>query len=168
MRTPLKKVVDDQLDALGMAAEQLDADDAKYVAAGVKNVLSSLRARRVWENHIGAILTHKQMLDATSWSKQNLSQAVKDSRVLRLPAADGTSGYWSGGLTDSAPHVPIAGVKEVLKAWASAEAQPWTIASWMSTGQAELGGRTPRAALIDGDYPVVVTLARRAAERLSA
>ncbi|MGE2772923.1 hypothetical protein ACQGAO_32485 [Rhodococcus sp. 1.20] len=168
MSTPLKKVVDDQLDALGMASEQLDADDAKYVAAGVKNVLSSLRARRVWENHVGAIFTHKQMLEATNWTKQNLSQAVKDRRVLRLSAADGTSGYWSGGLTDTAPHVPIAGLKEVLKAWTSADAQSWTVASWMSTEQPELDGRTPRAVLVDGDYPLVVTLARRMAERLSA
>ncbi|MDV8006981.1 hypothetical protein [Rhodococcus sp. IEGM 1318] len=168
MSTPLKKVVDDQLDALGMASEQLDADDAKYVAAGVKNVLSSLRARRVWENHVGAIFTHKQMLEATNWTKQNLSQAVKDSRVLRLTAADGTSGYWSGGLTDTAPHVPIAGLKEVLKAWTSADAQSWTVASWMSTEQPELDGRTPRTALVDGDYPLVVTLAWRMAERLSA
>ena len=45
MSTPLKKVVDDQLTASGMAAEQLDDVDATYVAAGVKNVLSNLKAR---------------------------------------------------------------------------------------------------------------------------
>ena len=123
MSTPLKKVVDDQLTASGMAAEQLDDVDAKYVAAGVKNVLSNLKARRAWENHIGAILTHKQAVDATGWTKQALSQAVKDTRVLRLEAADGTIGYWSGGLTDTAPHVPIRGIKDVLKVWAHADAR---------------------------------------------
>ncbi|WAM19059.1 hypothetical protein [Rhodococcus sp. JS3073] len=122
MSTSLKKVVDDQLTASGMAAEQLDDVDAKYVAAGVKNVLSNLKARRACENHIGAILTHKQAVDATDWTKQALSQAVRDSRVLRLEAADWTIGYWSGGLTDTAPHVPIVGIKDVLKAWASADA----------------------------------------------
>ncbi|GAA4479686.1 hypothetical protein GCM10023094_25210 [Rhodococcus olei] len=168
MSTPLKKVVDDQLAASGMAAEQLDDVDAKYVAAGVKNVLSNLKARRAWENHIGAILTHKQAVDATGWSKQALSQAVRDNRVLRLTAADGSIGYWSGGLTDTTPHIPIPGIKEVLKAWAHADVQSWTIASWMSSRQPELGDRTPRQALLDGDTTDVVTLARRAAERLAS
>ncbi len=168
MSTPLKKVVDDQLTASGMAAEQLDDVDAKYVAAGVKNVLSNLKARRAWENHIGAILTHKQAVDATGWTKQALSQAVRDSRVLRLEAADGTIGYWSGGLTDTAPHVPILGIKDVLKAWAHADVQSWTIASWMSSPQPELDDRTPRQALLDGDTADVVTLARQAAERLAS
>ncbi|MFC9358819.1 hypothetical protein ACFTZB_19890 [Rhodococcus sp. NPDC057014] len=168
MSTPLKKVVDDQLTASGMAAEQLDDVDAKYVAAGVKNVLSNLKARRAWENHIGAILTHKQAVDATGWTKQALSQAVRDSRVLRLEAADGTIGYWSGGLTDTAPHVPIRGIKDALKAWASADVQSWTIASWLSSPQPELDDRTPRQALLDGDTADVVKLARQAAERLAS
>ncbi|MCJ0907062.1 hypothetical protein [Rhodococcus sp. ARC_M6] len=169
MSTPLKKVVDDQVEASAMAAELLNADDAEYVAAGVRKVLSSLRARRVWENHVGPIFTHKQALEATGWSKQYLSQAVKENRVLRLRAADGTtSGYWSGGLTDTVPHRPIAGIKEVLTAWISAAADPWTVASWMSTEQMELGGRTPRAALVAGEVPDVAALARRMAERLSA
>ncbi|MFF1946385.1 hypothetical protein ACFVWF_30115 [Rhodococcus qingshengii] len=168
MTTPLKKAVDDQLDALGIAAEQLEADEVTFLAESLTNLVATLHARRAWEDHIGAILTHKRMLDVTTWSKQALSQAVKDCRVLRLSAADGTTGYWSGGLTDTAPHVPIAGVKDVFKAWASADVQSWTIASWMSSEQAELNGRTPRQALLDGDYPLVVKLARRAAERLAA
>jgi hypothetical protein len=168
MGTPLKKVVDDQLVASGMAADQLDDDDAKYVAAGVKTVLSNLKARRAWENRIGPILTHKQTLEVTSWSKQNLSQAVKECRVLRLTAADGSVGYWSGGLTDTAPHVPILGIKDVLKAWAHADVESWTVASWMSSTQPELGGRTPREALIAGDTTDVITLARQASERLAS
>ncbi|MDV6293986.1 hypothetical protein [Rhodococcus aetherivorans] len=50
MSTPLKKVVDDQLDASGMAAEELSDDDARYVADGVRRMLSSLKARRAWES----------------------------------------------------------------------------------------------------------------------
>lgn len=168
MSTPLKKVVDDQLDASGMAGEPLDAADAKYVAAGVKTVLSNLRARRAWENHIGAILTHKQALEVTGWSKQALSQAVRDRRVLQLKAADGAVGYWSGGLTDTAPHTPILGIKNVLSAWAHADVEGWTIASWMSSPQPELGGRTPRQALLDGDAPAVTTLAQQASARLAS
>lgn len=169
MSTPLKKVVDDQLDASGMAAEQLNDDDAQYVAERVRSVLSSLRARRAWERHIGPILTHKQTLDVTGWSKQALSQAVRDARVLRLSAEDGTAGYWSGGFTETAlGYRPIAGIKNVLGAWGHADVEPWTIASWMSSTQPELGGRTPRRALLDGDAAEVEKLARQASARLAS
>ncbi|TXG89615.1 hypothetical protein DW322_04475 [Rhodococcus rhodnii] len=166
MGTPLKKVVDDQLEASGMAEERLDAEDVRYLQAGVAKVLSNLRARRVWENHIGPVLTHRQMLDVTGWSKQALSQAVQAHRVLRLVAEDGTVGYWSGGLTDTPPHRPIPGLKETLTAWAAADVEGWTVASWLTTEQPELDGRTPRQALIDGDDNDVVALAHRAAQRL--
>ncbi|MBC2589089.1 MULTISPECIES: hypothetical protein [Rhodococcus] len=169
MSTPLKKVVEDQLDASGMAAEQLSDDDARYVADGVRRMLSSLKARRAWEKHIGPILTHKQTLEVTGWSKQALSQGVRDNRVLRLTAADGTAGYWSDGFTETAAgYRPIAGIKNVLGAWAHADVEPWTIASWMSSAQPELDGRTPRQALLDGDSADVEKLARQASERLAS
>lgn len=168
MSTPLRKVVDDQLAASGMAGEPLDAEAARYVAKGVESVLSSLRARRAWGRHVGQLLTHKQILDVTGWTKQNLSQAVRDNRVLRLQAADGTSGYWAHGLTESEPHRPLPGLKEVLRSWAETSASSWTVASWMSTSQPELSDRTPRQALIDGDLGDVAALARQAAGRLAS
>ncbi|NLU65089.1 hypothetical protein HCA61_22910 [Rhodococcus sp. HNM0563] len=168
MSTPLKKVVDDQLEASGMAAERLDDADVQYVRAGVERVLSSLKARRAWENHLGPILTHRQMLDITEWSKQALSQAVHAHRVLRLRAEDGTVGYWSAGLTETVPHRPLPGLKEALTAWAGATVDPWTVASWFSTEQPELDDRTPRKALVEGDIDAVVILARQAAARLAA
>ena len=169
MSTPLKKVVDDQLDASGMAAEQLNDDEARYVADRVRSVLSSLKARRAWEKHIGPILTHRQTLEVTGWSKQALSQAVKDKRVLRLSAEDGSSGYWSDGFTETdLGYRPITGIKDVLAVWAASDVSPWTIASWMSSTQPELGGRAPRQALLDGDITDVENLARQASERLAS
>ncbi|WP_072691694.1 hypothetical protein [Rhodococcus marinonascens] len=168
MSTPLKKVVDDQLEASGMAAERLDAADAQYIKAGVEKVLSNLKARRAWEDHIGPVLTHSQILEIAEWSKQALSQAVQARRVLRLHAEDGSVGYWSGGLTDTAPHRPLLGLKETLTAWGAADVEEWTVVSWLSTKQPELDGRTPRQALIDGDWTEVVTLARQAAGRLAS
>lgn len=168
MSTPLKRVVDDLLEASGMAAELLDDADAAYVRAGVDRVLSSLKARRAWENHIGLVLTHRQILDITEWSKQALSQAVHAGRVLRLHAEDGTVGCWSAGLTETSPHRPLPGLEETLTAWASATVDPWTVASWFSTEQPELDDRTPRKALVEGDIDAVVMLARQAAARLAA
>jgi hypothetical protein len=51
--------------------------------------------------------------------------------------------------------------------WAHAEVDPWTIASWMLNTQPDVGGRTPRQALLDGDAAEVETLARQASERLA-
>ncbi|ABG94448.1 hypothetical protein RHA1_ro02643 [Rhodococcus jostii RHA1] len=62
----------------------------------------------------------------------------------------------------------IRGIKDVLKVWAHADVQSWTIASWLSSPQTELDDRTPRQALLDGDTADVVTLARQAAERLAS
>lgn len=139
------------------------------MADRVRSVLSSLEARRAWAKHIGPILTHKQTLEVTGWSKQALSQAVRENRVLRLVAEDGTAGYWSGGFTEAAAgYRPISGIKNVLGAWAHAGVGPWTIASWMSSAQPELGGRTPRQALLDGDTTDVEKLARQASQRLAS
>lgn len=168
MSTPLRKVVDDQLAASGMAGEALDDDAARYVAKGVADVLSSLRARRAWEKHLGQLLTHKQMLEVTGWTKQNLSQAVRDHRVLRLEAPDGTSGYWSAGLTETEPHRPIPRLKEILQVWAAADISGWTVASWLSSPQPELDGRTPRQTLVEGASRDVAALARQASRRLAA
>ncbi|MFD4366648.1 hypothetical protein [Rhodococcus sp. NPDC058521] len=131
MSTPLRKVVEDQLAASGMAGEPLDDATARYVAKGVQSVLSSLRARRAWERHAGQLLTHKQVLEATGWTKQNLSQAVREGRVLRLQATDGTSGYWGYGLTESEPHRPLPGLQEVLRSWAETGTSGWTVATWL-------------------------------------
>lgn len=131
-------------------------------------MLSGLKARRVWENHIGPILTHKQVLEVTGWSKQALSQAVREHRVLRLEAEDGSAGYSVTGLNDEHPARPILGVKDVLRVWADADPTGWMTASWLSTEQPELEGRTPRHALLDGDGPAVVDVARAATGRLAA
>ena len=93
MSTPLQDLVAAELAASGLDGTELNPSDVAYVENGIRSVLSGLKARRTWENHIGAILTHKQVLDVTGWTKQALSQAVRDYRVLRLVAADGSVGY---------------------------------------------------------------------------
>ena len=118
-------------------------------------------------DHFGLILTPQQVLEATGWSTDDLAQAAEQGRVLRVYATDRTFGYWSRGLTGTRPRIPIRGIEDALRAWAFADVDPWTIASWMSTEQIELKGRTPRAALLDGDVALVVTLARQTAARLS-
>ncbi|SDD42129.1 hypothetical protein [Rhodococcus tukisamuensis] len=168
MSSPLTDVMAAEIAASGIDETELNQADVQYVEHRIRDVLSGLKARRVWENHIGPILTHKQTLEVTGWTKQALSQAVRDRRVLRLEAEDGTAGYSVTGFDDAAPAKPIPGIKEVLRAWSHADPQGWTVASWLMTEQPELGGRTPRESLLGGDATAVVALARQAADRLAA
>ncbi|WP_338891927.1 hypothetical protein [Rhodococcus sovatensis] len=69
---------------------------------------------------------------------------------------------------DNMPARPILGIKDVLRVWARADVGGWMVASWLMTEQPELGGRTPRQALLDGDGPSVADLARAATEQLAA
>ena len=108
------------------------------------------------------------MLEVTGWTKQALSQAVREHRVLRVEADNGSTGYATAGLDDAAPARPLHGIKQVLRVWTGADEHGWTTASWLTTEQPELGGRTPHQVLLDGDLPAVVDLARQATARLAA
>ncbi|MDJ0362329.1 hypothetical protein [Rhodococcus sp. H29-C3] len=72
------------------------------------------------------------------------------------------------GFDDDALARPILGIKDVLRAWVRVDAGGWMAASWLMTEQPELGGRTPRQALLDGDGPSFADLARAATEMLAA
>ena len=169
MTRPLREVLAAELAASGLDEQtQLSADDVRYLANGLRGVFSGLNARRAWEAAIGPILTHKQTLEVTGWTKQALSQAVREYRVLRVEAEDGSTGYVVAGFDDASPARPLLGIKEVLRVWAAADEHGWMTASWLSTDQLELGGRNPRQALLDGDLPTVVDLARQTSARLAA
>ena len=89
-------------------------------------MFSGLKARHAWEASIGPILTHKQMLEVTGWTKQALSQAVREHRVLRVEAEDGSAGYVVAGFDGASPARPLPGIKEVLRVWAAADEQRQT------------------------------------------
>lgn len=168
MDTPLREVLAAELAASGLEQTELTPSDVRYVENGLRGVFSGLKARRAWEENIGPILTHRQMLDVTGWTKQALSQAVREHRVLRVEAENGTTGYAVAGLDDATPTRPVLGIKEVLRVWAETDEHGWMTASWLTTAQPELGGRTPRQALLDRDLPAVVDLARQVTARLAA
>lgn len=165
---PMEKLIDDIVDASGLDADTVGDTDRDFVEAGLKDLVAGLRARRAWEDHIGAILTHSQTLELTGWTKQALSQAVRDNRALRLRGSNGGHGYAAAVFNEDRPARPILGIKDVLRVWAAADPRGWMAASWLGTSQPELGGRTPREALLDGDVPAVIELAHQATERLAA
>lgn len=165
--TALSKVLEDELAAQGVDAAGLDAGDYEYATVAIRSFVSRLKTRRSWENHIGTLLGHGQILALTGWSKQALSQAVRDHRVLRLEGAGGHA-YLLAAFDDQTPARPLPGVKAALQPWAAVDPAGWATASWFMSPQPELGGKTPRQALADGMSERVAVLAGQAAARLAA
>ncbi|OBG39005.1 hypothetical protein A5672_15665 [Mycobacterium alsense] len=164
--TALPALLDKELAEQGVDDSALGEDDLEYAAAAIRSLVTRLKTRTTWESHIGPLLTHSQVLDLTNWTKQALSNAVRDHRVLRLDS-DGSHAYLLAGFDDQAPARPLPALKRALKALVPIDPRGWTAASWLMSPQPELGGRTPRDALIAGMGDRVATLAEQAAARLA-
>ncbi|GAB7065810.1 DUF2384 domain-containing protein [Mycobacterium hodleri] len=163
----LPALLDQELAKQGVDSSGLGQNDLEFALAGIRSLVTRLKTRTTWEGHIGALLTHAQVLDLTGWSKQALSQAVSDHRVLRLES-DGNHAYLLAGFDDQSPARPLRGIKKTLKAWAVVDPRGWAAASWLVSPQPELGGQTPRDALIAGLSDEVAALAEQSAARLAA
>jgi hypothetical protein len=164
--TALARALDSELAAQGVRDEDLAASDIDFARTVLRGLAVRLRARQTWEMHLGELLTHAQVLALTGWSKQALSQATRDRRVLRLVGDREVAVYPLSVFDDAQPARPLQGIKPVLAAWAEADPAGWAAASWFVSPQPELDGRTPREALRSGEAERVVALARHAAARL--
>jgi hypothetical protein len=165
--TALPALLDKELAEQGIDDSALDDNDRAYAAALIRSLVTRLKTRTTWETHVGPLLNHSQVLDLTGWTKQALSQAVRDHRVLRLDN-EGAHAYLLAGFDDQAPARPLPGIKKTLQALAPADPRGWTTASWLMSPQPELGGQTPRDALLAGMGDQVAVVAEQAAARLSA
>ena len=165
--TALPALLDQELADQGVDENALGENDLAYAAAAIRSLVTRLKTRTTWESHVGPLLTHSQALDLTNWTKQALSQAVGDHRVLRLDS-DGNHAYLLAGFDDQSPARPLPGIKKALNAWATVDPRGWTAASWLMSPQPELGGRTPQDALLAGMSEQVAVLAEQAAARLAA
>jgi hypothetical protein len=160
----------------GSAAPRVDPhvelDDEDYAALSevLASRLARRQARRDWEAHVGPLLTHQQALELTGWSKQALSQAAQEHRILRLKAAQGGNLYPQASFDDASPARSLPGAKRVFSIWAPADPKSWATAAWLVSEQVELDGRTPREVMLgpEEDVAVVADLARQAVQRLAA
>ncbi len=165
--TALPDLLDTELTKQGIDQSALGDGDLRFAATAIRSLVTRLKARTSWESQIGVLLTHAEVLDVTGWSKQALSQAVRDHRVLRLDS-DGGHGYLLAGFDDQLPARPLPGIKTTLRAWARVDPRGWAAASWLMSPQPELTGQTPRSALLAGRGEQVAVLAEQAAARLAA
>lgn len=158
--------LDEELAKQGVDVSDLGDDDRNYLAQSIRALVARVKSRASWESRVGPLLNHSQVLDVTGWTKQALGQAVREHRVLRLDS-DGNSAYLLAGFDDQSPARPLRGVKRVFAAWAVLDPRGWTAASWLMSPQPELGGHTPREALLAGRGDEVAVLAEQAAARLA-
>lgn len=141
--------------AAGIAPEELGRRVALLVAT---------KAR--WEDQLGPSMSSTGLQHATGLSRQALAQAVHAHRVLRLTTKDGRTRYPAFQLGRDGK--PRSWLRQVLREFAGAAVNGWTVASWLTSPQPELVGRSPLE-FVDagGDVGAVVTLARRRAARLA-
>lgn len=160
----------DQLVTTGAFAHsaRLSQDDHDAVEDFVASRIARRGARAAWEERVGALLSHQQALGLTGWSKQALSQAVREHRVLRLTGSGGERYYPESAFDGASPARPLPGAKQIFGIWAAADPRGWTTASWLVSSQVELEGKSPREVMVhsDGQTDLLRTLARQASSRL--
>lgn len=132
--------------------------------------LAELRERMVskleWERLAGPIIEPGEVLRLTGWTRQSLSKAVKQHRVLRLIGSNGRTTY-PRDLFTGKPARPLEGIKPVLEAWKDVDG--WSVLAWLVSENPDLESRTPREVLEHGsgsDREKVAVLAVEAAGRM--
>lgn len=119
-----------------------------------------------WNRQVGPFLAARDVARLLGRAGRPLSrQAVAQRRdLLAIRAGNGATVY---PIFQFAGRRTLPGMREVLAALEEV-AQPLTIASWLTTAHPDLDGRTPAAALRDGDADAVVRAARALAAGLAA
>lgn len=117
-------------------------------------VLEQDLADQQWAGQVGAALTQADVARLLDVSVQAVS---KSRSLLRVVNRDGRVVY---PVVQFDGRRPLPGLGAVLSLL-DGPLLPLTIASWLTTGQPSLDGRTPADALRDGDESAVVRLAKQ-------
>lgn len=142
------------------------AGQASVLADELADLRKRMLSKLEWESLAGPIVEAGEILRLTGWTRQSLSKAVKQHRVLRLIGSNGRTAYPRDLFTGS-PARPLEGIKPVLEAWKDADG--WSTLSWLVSENADLESRTPREVLEKGsssDREKVAALAAEAARRM--
>ncbi len=118
-----------------------------------------------WREHLGDLLDLRQTMDLLGVStRQAVYDLVARRRLLGLPRHDGGMVFpaFQFDPTTGRPYEILPGL---LATFATAGVDPYTVATWLATGQEELEGRSPAALLAD---PASSAALRAAAGRIAA
>ncbi len=119
-----------------------------------------------WRQLLGDTLTSRQVKDLLGIkTRQGVHDLLTRRRLLGLPGPSGQRRYPVFQFDRRGR--PYAVLPEILGHFTEADVSPHTIASWFTSPQPLLDGRTPAAWLKSGDPPLrAVEAARRTAARL--
>lgn len=117
---------------------------------------------RAWIAQLGPVYRQTDVARLLGKSKQAVSA---DTGLLRLDMRNGAIGYPAFQFDGRRQQT---GVSEIVNTLAPVVATSWTIASWLTSAQADFDGIRPIDALRDGRVEEVVALARRVARVLAA
>ncbi len=124
-------------------------------------------AGEAWERAIGDLLTSAEArILLGGVSREALRKRVMSGSVIALRDDAGAVRYprWQ---FDPVSGSVFPAVKRLNEIFAQADLDDWTLASFATTPQPELDGRTPVAALSDEDPAPLLDSAHRAAAELS-
>jgi hypothetical protein len=153
------------LNQLGLDSEEQALDDPTLFG---RRAALLAAAETLWARHLGDLLSLQDvqaLLGVTT--RQAVHDLVQRGRLLGLPMRNGRVVYPRCQFGPSGrPYPALAGV---LAAFRAVEANPWTIASWLTTEQAELEGLTPVDWLgRDDDAARLIEVARHSAAPLAS
>lgn len=140
-------------------------DDPHELAREVAE--QAIDAAGSWEAHLGAFYDVDGVRTLLSRGGRPVSkQAVSKRRgLLALTTGSARVVYPRFQFTDGAP---TPGVDAVLDALPESVVSRWTVASWLASPQAELGGEAPIEVLRQGSVQVVADAAREWSRSLGA
>lgn len=135
-------------------------DRAETLIVQLERLVSQAKDDEVWGEQIGAAYTTGQVAELLDVTKQAVA---KRRGLLRLVQRDGQTVY---PVLQFDGDRPVPGLGEVVAELMPYVATPWTIASWLASHQASVGGRRPIDALRRGDVAPTVQAARQFAAAL--
>lgn len=121
-----------------------------------------------WREHLGTLLDVPQVMTLLGvTSRQAVYDLVARHRLLGL-RRQGSRMAFPAFQFDPGSGRPYPVLAELIEAFGSAGMDAYTVATWLATGQDELGGRTPVSLLGEPTAaPALTAAAGRTAARLS-
>ena len=139
-------------DLIGEHRPQLDA-----VEAGRRAALRAV-AGAMWTDAVGPFYSTEGVMSLLGGiSKQAVNDRVRRHRLLALRTGAGRLVYPTAQFHDDRV---IGGLGDVLDVLVPDDTEAWMVASWLTTPDPDLSGRTPIEALQAGDRDDVLQAAR--------
>ncbi len=147
------------------ALRDAGADEARALGRRAALLVGSATS---WREHLGELLELPAVMALLGvGSRQAVYDLVARRRMLGLPRRGGSM-VFPAFQFDPAAGRPYLVIADVLAAFDDAGLDPYTVATWLASGQDELNGASPMSLLGDGEATAAIgSAAQRTAARLS-